>query len=93
MQFVGSIGTLSSVALSSTSAVLLAASARKFGVIHNDTSTTLYLAFADTATTSTGGFTVAVDAGSYYEIPSVYQGPISGILASGSGNASVTSVV
>ena len=85
--------TLSSPAAASTSAVLVAASSNRKGVIiTNEGSTILYLAFA--ATASTTAYTVQVPAttGQFVLDPSSgYGGPISGIWAgSPTGNARVT---
>ena len=84
--------TLTSVATSTTSAELAAANAaRRQLFIHNDSSKTLYVAFAATATTT--AFTVAIGAnGSVPFALNGYTGVVSGILSSGSGNARVTEV-
>lgn len=92
MQYVGSIGEIESVAVSTTSALALSSGDRKYGLIYNDSGVTVYIAFGDTATASAGGFSVAIDDGAFYEIPGLYKGPVSVITASGSGNISVTSV-
>lgn len=85
--------SLTSPAAANTSAVLVAATANRKGVIiTNEGSTILYLAFA--ATASTTAYTVQVPAttGQFVLDPtSGYGGPISGIWAgSPTGNARVT---
>lgn len=94
MQITGSKGTVSSVAVSTTSATVLAANGdRKYAIIHNASGGTLSLRFgSDAATTSAGGFTVNVSDGSAYEVTGVYKGAITGILDAGSGNVSVTEI-
>lgn len=90
MQYVGSRGTITSVSVSSTTALAMAAGARKYGIVYNESGQTVYLAFADTATTTAGGYTVAILDSAYYEIPGVYQGAVSAITESGAGSISVT---
>lgn len=82
--------TLTSVALSTTSAALLAANtARRGFYIHNDSGQLLYVAFAATATIS--AFTLRLPANGAYESPlNGYTGVISGIKATGAGNARIT---
>lgn len=92
MQYVGSRGTITSISVSSTTALVMPTGARKYGVIYNESGKTVYLAFADTATTSPGGYTIALLDSSYYEIPGVYQGAVSAITESGTGSVSVTIV-
>lgn len=83
--------TVASVACSTTVATLLAASnGRKMATIYNNAATDLYVKFGATATSS--DFTVKLAAGDYYEVPvPMYAGIITGILASSTGNALVTS--
>lgn len=83
---------LTSVATSTTSAELLAANAaRRQVTIYNDSNSTLYVAFAATATAS--AFTVLIPkAGAWESALNGYTGVISGILASSTGNARVTEV-
>jgi hypothetical protein len=72
---------------------LLAANpARRGATIANDsTSATLFVRLSATAATSaSGGYTVAMPAGSYYEVPGNYTGQINGIWAAASGFANVT---
>jgi hypothetical protein len=86
-----STAAISSVSVSTTSATLSASSsARKGLTIYNGASGALYVAFAATATTS--AYTVQVAAGGYYEVPFGYTGAVSGILASGTGSALVTTI-
>lgn len=84
--------TLTNVAISTTTAVLLPANAarRKFH-IHNAASKDLYVAFDATATTS--AFTFVVPSNSHYESDiNDYTGVISGILIAGSGSARITEI-
>jgi hypothetical protein len=81
---------LTQPAASATTAVLLAASNRHGFVITNDGSTTLFLAFAATATAT--AYTVPIAAGASYSSSDVnYGGVISGIWSGApTGNARVT---
>lgn len=84
---------LTSPAASASTAVLVAASANRKGVIiTNEGSTILYLAFAATASTSAYTVQVPATTGQFTLDPtSGYGGPISGIWAgSPTGNARVT---
>lgn len=92
MQITGSISDIASVAVSTTTAVLSNNRARKYLIVHNASGQDLYLAYGGTATSSVGGYSVIVADGSSYEVPGVYQGDISGITSSGSGNVSVTTI-
>lgn len=81
--------TLTNVSTSGTSATLLAAAALRIGAtIYNDSSVVMYVKFGTTA--SATSFTIAMAAGSYYEVPYGYTGRIDGILASSTGTARVT---
>lgn len=85
--------TLTSPAASATTALLLAATGNRRGVIvYNEGSTVLYLAFAATATVSAYTVQVPATTGVWtYDPTSGYGGPISGIWAgSPTGNARVT---
>lgn len=88
--------TLSSVAVSASSAQLLASNSARSGVIiHNDSSATLYIKFGTTATSSIGGYTYSLGSGGTLELPGpgqkIYTGRIDGIWSSASGNgASIT---
>lgn len=81
--------TITQVASSATSVTLKAANAGRFGLtIQNDSTSTLYVAFG--ATASTTSYTVKMTAGQYYEVPFQYSGVISGIWSSANGYAYVT---
>lgn len=84
--------TLTSVATSTTSAVLAAANAARRGLfVHNDSGKILYVAFA--ATASASAFTAAIGANQSVLFPSEgYTGVVAGVLSSGTGNARVTEV-
>jgi hypothetical protein len=83
--------TVARVATSTSAVPLLAAGAkRNMVLIVNESAAVLSIKFG--ATASATDYTVALAAGGYYEMPTpAYGGPISGILASGTGNAQVTS--
>jgi hypothetical protein len=79
---VSTSAALTNVAGSASSVTLLAANAnRKMAAIFNSSTTsssTLYLAFA--ASASTSSYSVQIPAGGYYELPApIYTGEISGI--------------
>jgi hypothetical protein len=81
--------TLTNVSTSTTSVQLLAANAGRLGAaVYNDSAVVLYLKLGTTA--SSTSYTVAMAAGSYYEVPFSYNGRIDGVLASGTGTARVT---
>lgn len=87
-------GTLSSVAASASDTTILASNAsRKGATVYNDSSVVLYLALANT-TSSTTAYSVQIAANGYYELPvnqgGVYTGVLKGIWASATGNARVT---
>lgn len=83
------IGTLSAVASSITSTVILAANADRNGATFTNASTaTLYLALA--ASASNSAYTVKLLTDDYYELPFNYTGVISGIWSSANGNVAVT---
>ena len=88
----GGTGTITSVAASVTSVTLHAANASRLGVIiTNDSTATLYIAFAASATTS--AYTVKLAPGGVYESDaSLYTGIITGIWDSATGNARVTEI-
>lgn len=85
--------TVARVATSTAAVTLLAVTvARKMVHIYNDSAAVLYVKFG--AAASATDFTVALAATTgYYETPSgfPYSGLVTGILASGTGNAQVTS--
>lgn len=83
--------TLSNVASSATSVVILATNtARKGATVYNDSTQILYLKFGTTA--STTSFTVPLAAAAFFEVPSGYTGEMDGIWASANGNARVTEI-
>ena len=84
--------TLTTVPLSTTSAVLAPANAnRKQLLISNDSGKELSVAFAATATTS--AYSVVIGANNQWSGPlNGYTGVVSGILPGGTGNARVTEV-
>lgn len=85
--------TLSSVAGSASSVTILAANAnRRVATVFNDSTSTLYLKYGSSASTSS--FTVLLTANAYYELPQpVYTGILTGIWLVATGNARVTEVV
>lgn len=86
-----STATLSNISSSASSVTLQASNnARKGWVIHNDSTSILYIKFGSSA--STTSYTVKLAADGYYELPvtSVYTGIITGIWSSANGNARVT---
>jgi hypothetical protein len=85
-----STGTVSSVASSASSVVILAANAlRKGATVYNDSTQILYLKLAASAASSSS-YTVQMASGAYYEVPFSYSGELRGIWASANGNARVT---
>ena len=83
--------TLTSVASSASTVVLLASNAaRKGAYFYNDSTAILYLAFA--ATASTSAYTLQIPTNGFYEMPPipVYTGTISGIWSAANGNARIT---
>lgn len=85
------IATLASVPTSTTSATLFAANGKATGrSVWNDSAAILYLAYGGTAASATNA-TVPVAANGYYEVPpNFFGGVVTGILATGTGNARVT---
>lgn len=82
-------GNPTTVGSSNTNVVLLKANpARRGATVFNDSTAILYLLLADAAA-STSKYTVQMVAGSYYEVPYNYAGPINGIWASVNGNARI----
>jgi len=83
-------GTQTSVGDSTSNVTLLAANTQRLGAsIYNDSSATLYVRFAATATTS--NFSVKLFPDDYCEVPSGYTGIIDGLWSSDAGgNARVT---
>lgn len=83
--------TVSRVATSTAAVLLLAAgAARGMTLITNEAAAILYVKFGPGA--SATDYTVAVPANGYYEMPvPAYGGQLTAVLASGTGNAQVTS--
>jgi hypothetical protein len=85
--------TETGVAASASSVTVLAANtARKGAAITNDqASATLYLRLSATAATAaSGGYTVILPGGAYYEVPFGYTGQITGIWSAATGFANVS---
>jgi len=85
--------TLTSVTAATTSTALLAANpSRKGAYIYNNGGANMYLAYG--ATASLTAFSVKIAAGSFFELPTtpVWQGALSAIWDSVSGNAQITEV-
>lgn len=86
---VASTGTLTSVSLTTSTQVLLAAnSSRKGFMIFNDSLNMLFVAFA--ATASTTAFSTKIQAGGAFDADIAYTGIISGIASAASGSARIT---
>jgi hypothetical protein len=91
------ISTLSNVAGSITSTTILSAKPwRKDAYIFNDSTAILYLAFASTASTSS--YTLQIAGWGFYELSknknwNVYDGIITGIWVSATGNARITEII
>lgn len=85
-------GTESTVASSATSVALLALNTSRKGYsVFNASTQILYLRQSATAATaSSGGYTVQIAAGGYWESPFNYTGAVTGIWASANGAASIT---
>jgi hypothetical protein len=85
-------GTISSVTSAAASTLLLASNTNRLGAtVYNDSTATLYLALASSA--STTAYTVQVTAGGYFELPNDgcgYTGAIYGIWSAANGFARVT---
>lgn len=86
--------TPTTVAASASSVTVLAANtARRFASVYNDSSSVLYLLLQTGGTASSTVFTIAMAAGSYYEVPEAYTGALIGIWVSATGNARITEIV
>lgn len=84
-------GTLTQVNSSATSVTVLASNtSRKGATFYNNSTAILYLAFGSTA--STTAFTVPLAASTFFEMPSGYNGIVSGIWATANGNVEVTEI-
>lgn len=82
--------TLTNVTSSASSVLLLASNVnRKMAMFYNDSTSTLYLKLGVTA--STTSYTVQLQAGGYYELPSpIYTGEIDGIWSAANGAVRIT---
>ncbi len=92
MTIVRPSGVLTNTATSTTSATIFAANAGNVRgrIVWNDSAAILYLAFASTAASATNA-TIAVAAGATYVFDQpVYNGQVTGVLASGTGTARTT---
>ena len=87
---VASAGTLSSVASSATSVLLLAANPNRLGVVVvNESTATLYIKYG--ATASLTSYTYSIAPGATWEMPTrAYSGQIDAIWSAANGNARVT---
>lgn len=94
-QLKGATNTVTSVASSASSVSLLASNANRTGAtFYNDSSAIAYVKLGTTASTSS--FTIAMAAGSYYELPfenKMYTGAIDAIWASATGNMRISEFV
>lgn len=91
MQLIGSEPTISSVAVSTSTATLAAASGdRKYLMIWNQSGQAIYIAMGTSAAATDGNYSLKLDNDTGYEVPGIYQGAVSAITASGSGNVNVT---
>lgn len=86
--------TVTGVADTASSTTLLAANTSREGVqVHNESTSTLYVKYGGTASIASGGYTVKIAAGAYWEMPhtSTYTGVLHAIWSSdASGYANVT---
>lgn len=83
--------TLANVAASASSVTLQASNTSRLGwMFVNDSTSAVYVKFGSAA--STTSYTVKVAAGGYYELPFGYNGIITGIWDSATGNARVTEI-
>lgn len=84
--------TPSNVTASTTSQLFFSSSsARRLATIYNDSTAVLYVIFGSGAASSTS-FTVKMAPDSYYEVPEVFRGQISGVWATATGSARITQV-
>tara|TARA_R110000868_G_scaffold148399_7_gene370319 strand:- start:70 stop:1002 length:933 start_codon:yes stop_codon:yes gene_type:complete len=85
--------TLTNVTSSATTATILASNSnRRMATIYNDSTSALYLKYG--ATASATSYTIKMEAGAYYELPTpVYTGVLDGIWISANGFARVTEMV
>lgn len=86
--------THSSVAGSATSVSLLAANDNRVGIMfYNDSTQTLYIAFAATASATAFTKVLATNTSWEYLPDTPYVGAVSGIWASANGNARIAEIV
>lgn len=84
------LSTVSTVAGSASSVVLLASNPRRKGAsIVNASTALLYVRLSIGSATTTTGFNVVLDENDYFEIPAGYTGQVSGIWASATGSANM----
>ncbi len=82
--------TVNPIATSTASANLIVLTAESGRIIVNNSAAILYIRFG-TAPASSTDYTMAIAAGGAYELPQpLYAGQITGVLASGTGTALVT---
>jgi hypothetical protein len=82
--------TVDAISTSTTSANLIVRPAYHARLIFNNSAAILYILYG-TGTASSSNFSVAIAAQGYYEVPQpLYGGQITGVLASGTGTAQVT---
>lgn len=76
-----SSATLSNVSDTASSASLLASNSSRRGVLlHNNSSSTLYVKYGATASIAAGGYSVKIPADGYWEMPlPIYTGAVDGI--------------
>ena len=89
--YTSSTGTITSVAGNASSVQLLVSNAsRKGAYFYNDSTATLYLALAGSA--STTAYTVQIPGNGFFEIPTspVYTGAVYVIWSSATGNCRIT---
>jgi hypothetical protein len=92
MKLIGSTTTVTEVACSTTVATLAAVNeSRVYTIIHNATGGDLYVKLGG-LDAAEDDFSVIIADGAAYEVPSLFRGAISGIMAADSGNAYVTEI-
>lgn len=78
------------VSASNSTAVLAANSQRTRATVYNDGAATVYLSLGPTATTSS--HTVQLSPNNYYEVPQGYNGIITHVGSSATGNLRITEI-
>lgn len=89
-----STSALTNVSASTSSTTILATNGiRKAAYIYNDSASAMYLAYA--ATASTSSFTVKIQAGNFFEMPTgpIYTGALSAVWDTAVGSARATELV